>query len=318
MATTNTLTTSYTGKKAEGYITRALKAGDTLGQGVVTLREGLKENGVPLRRLDATGLIKNSTCEFTPAGAVSLDERRLTVKKLQVNLELCKEDFEGAWEAEEMGDSAHTNAPAEYVKVLLEYVAGKVAEENDRLMWQGLDAADEYEGFLYKLANDGDLPAGQNITGAAITAANVAAEIGKLVDAIPDQIFNLDSDLVIVASSDITRKYMRALAGFGASGQGGAGYQNMGFVGQKPLDFEGIPMFGIGGLPTGTMLAYRVENMVFGTGLVGDWSEVKVLDMAETLGSQTWRTIMRFYGGVQYGFSQEIIAYNLPAPGNGE
>jgi hypothetical protein len=312
MATANNIVTSYTGKEAEGYLTRALKAGDTLGQNLVTVRTGIKEKGVPLRRLDVDDLIQDSTCDFDPQSEVSLDERRLLVKKLQVNLQLCKEDFEGSWEAEDMGDSAFTSMPAPYLRELLIYIAGKIAEANDRLMWQGTATAKSYLGFLQKMAADTAIPAGQKITGSAITAATVATELGKVVDAIPDAVFNLDSDLVIVASSDIGRKYMRALAGFGASGLGGSGYQSMGFVGRKPLDFEGIPMFLVGGLPTSTMLAYKIENLYFGTGVLNNWTEIKVLDMSDILGDQNFRIIMRFYAGVEYGFSEEIVTYNLP------
>jgi len=314
MPTTNTIVTSYTGKVAQGYITRALKSGDTLGQNIITVKPGLKEKGLPIRRLDVSGLIKTSTCEFDPQATVTLNERRLLGKKLQVNLELCKEDFEGGWEAEEMGDSAFTTAPAEYVAALLTLIAEKVAEANDRLIWQGENIADEYLGLLRQMQLDANIPAAQKIVGTPITAANVATELGKVADAIPDAIYNLDSDLVLAVSSDIARKYMRSLAGFGASGLGGAGYQNMGFVGRKPLDFEGIPMYSVGGLPAGTMAAYKVENVMFGTGLIKDYTAVKVVDMEPTTLSQTFRIAMRFYGGTNYGFSEEIVAYNLPAP----
>lgn len=313
MPTTNTVVSNYVGGVAQDYLTRALKSGDTLGQRLVTVNTGLKEKGIAMRRIDVDNLIQDSTCEFTPGGDVDLDSRQLTGKKLEVNLEICKDDFEGAWEAEDMGASASDNASQPYLRALLTYIAGKIGEANDRLMWQGTATAGSYDGFLNKLANDGDLPAAQNITGSTITADNVAEEIGKVVDAIPDAVFNLDSDLIISISSDIGRKYMRALAGFGASGLGGAGYQNMGFVGRKPLDFEGIPMYMVGGLPAETMVSYKVENLHFGTGVLNDWTRVRVLDMSDTLGDDTWRLIMKMYAGVQYGFVEEIVAYNLPA-----
>jgi hypothetical protein len=313
MSTTNNVTTNYVGKVAQGYLTRALKSGDTLDQNLVAVKTGLKEKGITMRRIDASSLLQDATCAFTPSGQLDLDFRVLTGKKLEVNLEPCWDDFEGAWEAEDMGESAHDNVSAPYREAILKFIAGKIGEANDSLIWTGEDTTNEYEGFLQKLAGDSDLPANQNITGTTITASNVAAEIGKVVDAIPDAVFNLDSDLVIVCSSDIGRKYMRALAGFGSSGEGGAGYMNMGFVGRKPLDFEGIPMFIVGGLPTGTMLAYKVENLAFGTGALADWTRVKVLDMRDVTGDDTMRIIMKMYAGVQYGFVDEIVAYNLPA-----
>lgn len=311
MPTTNNVTSNYVGKVAQGYLTRAFKAGDTLGQNLVTVNTGLKEAGITMRRIDVDNLIQDSTCAFDPTGDVTLDFRKLTGKKLEVNLELCWSDFEGAWEAEEMGDSANDNVVAAYQRELLRTIAAFIAEANDKLMWQGTAIATEYEGFQALIAAGG-LPGAQDITGTPITAANVATEIGKVADAIPDAVYNLDSDLVISAAPDITRKYMRALAGFGASGQGGAGYQNMGFVGRKPLDFEGIPLFSVGGLPAGEMYAYKVSNLHFGTGLLPDWTRVRALDMRNVTGDETLRLIMKMYAGVQYGFIDEIVSYTQP------
>jgi hypothetical protein len=313
MPTTNSVTSNYVGKVAQGYLTRAFKSGDTLGQNLVDVKTGLKSEGLAMRRIDVDNLIQDSSCAFDPTGDVTLDFRKLTPKKLEVNLELCWEDFEGAWEAEDMGDSADDNVSAAYQRELLRTIAAYIAEANDKLMWQGTAISAEYQGFLDLISNASPaLPAAQNITGQPITAANVAGELGSVVDAIPDAVYNLDSDLVLVCSTDITRKYMRALAGFGGSGEGGAGYQNMGFVGRKPLDFEGIPMFAVGGLPAGTMLAYKVSNLAFGTGVLNDWTRVRTLDMRDTTGDETLRVIMKFYAGVQFGFIDEIVLYTQP------
>lgn len=311
MSTTNTVLTNYSGKVAQGYLTRALKSGDTIGQGLVSFKTGLKEKGITLRRIEVDNLIKDATCEFDPTGDVRLDFKRLTGKKLEVNLEICKDDFEGAWEAEDMGDSAHDDVPKEYIAALLKYIAGKIAEANDRLMWRGVAGPGAYDGILTKLAADTDLPAGNKITGTTVTKANVADEIDKVVEAIPDAVYNLDSDLVIAIASNVGRAYMRALAGFGSNGEGGAGYQNMGFVGRKPLDYGGIPMFMVGGLPSNTMVAYKIENMAFGTGVIADWTKIKVLDMSDVTGDDTFRIIMKFYAGVEYGFPEEIVVYGL-------
>lgn len=309
MPTTQNVTTDYVGTVAQGYITRAVKSGDTLGQGLVNVKTGLKEAGMTIRRLDVSNLIKDSTCTFDDSGQIDLDFRKLTGKKLEVNVQICLDELEGAWEAEDMGDSANDNVPQPYINELLTLMASKIGEANDSNIWNGDGAnAGEMDGF-FKIADDSGLvPAPQNITGVPITAANVATEIGKVADAIPDAVFNLDSDLVIVCSSDVARKYMRALAGFGASGQGGAGYKDMGFVGRKPLDFEGIPMYVVGGLPAGTMAAYKIENMVFGTGVLKDWTNVRVIDM-RIVGDDTFRFIAKMYAGCQIGFPDEIVLY---------
>ena len=51
--------------------------------------------------------------------------------------------------------------------------------------------------------------------------------------------------------------------------------------------------------------------LFFGTGLLSDHQEVKVLDMADLDGSQNVRVIMRFTAGVQYGVSEDIVTYGI-------
>ena len=65
------------------------------------------------------------------------------------------------------------------------------------------------------------------------------------------------------------------------------------------------------GLAADTMIATTKDNLWFGTGLLSDSQEVKVLDMSDLDGSQNVRVIMRFTAGVQYGVSEDIVAYGI-------
>jgi hypothetical protein len=58
------------------------------------------------------------------------------------------------------------------------------------------------------------------------------------------------------------------------------------------------------------MAAAQKSNLFFGTGLLSDSQEVKLLDMADLDGSQNVRVIMRFTAGIQYGIGSEIVLYN--------
>lgn len=312
MATTNTVVANYTGKVAQDYLLKALKAGDTLAQDLVTVRPGLKEKGINLRRIDVDNLFQDDSCTFSPTGDVDLDFRTLTAKKLKVNLLICKSDFEGSWEAEDMGDSAFDNMPQAYVNALMIHIAGKAAEFNDKTMWNGTDTAGSYEGFFTKLGADSDLPAAQNIASTTITAANVFAEMQKVQDVIPDEVYSFSGDLVWLIAPNVARAWMSALSGYGAEGQGGAGYMNAGFIGEKELNFNGVPMYMVRGLEANQMIAYKKDNLNFGTGLLADWTNVKVLDMSDVLGDDTLRFIMKLYAGVQYGFAEEVVVYGAP------
>jgi hypothetical protein len=59
------------------------------------------------------------------------------------------------------------------------------------------------------------------------------------------------------------------------------------------------------------MIATTKENLVFGTGLLADSNEVKLLDMADVDGSQNVRIVMRMTAGVQYGIVEDIVTYNV-------
>ena len=58
------------------------------------------------------------------------------------------------------------------------------------------------------------------------------------------------------------------------------------------------------------MFAAQKSNLYFGTGLLADHNEVKVIDMADIDGSQNVRIIMRYTAAVQYGLGAEIVLYS--------
>ena len=58
------------------------------------------------------------------------------------------------------------------------------------------------------------------------------------------------------------------------------------------------------------MVAAQKSNLFFGTGLLADHNEVKLIDMADLDGSQNVRVVMRFTAGVQYGIGSDIVLYS--------
>lgn len=57
------------------------------------------------------------------------------------------------------------------------------------------------------------------------------------------------------------------------------------------------------------MVAAEKSNLFFGTGLLNDQNEVKVLDMSDLDGSKNLRFVMRYTAGVQYGIASDIVFY---------
>ena len=67
-----------------------------------------------------------------------------------------------------------------------------------------------------------------------------------------------------------------------------------------------VNAFSIGKGVTAVVAAQK-SNLFFGTALLSDRNEVKVLDMADLDGSQNVRIIMRYTAGVAFGFGPDIV-----------
>lgn len=313
MATTTSITSTYAGEFAGEYISAALLSAPTIEQGGITVKPNVKYKEV-IKKVATGDLVANATCDFTDTSSVTLTERILEPEEFQVNLELCKKDFRSDWEAIEMGLSAHDQLPPSFADFLIAHVAEKVAQKTEQTIWNGVNAtAGEFDGFITRMTADSDVV---DVTAATVTAANVIDELGKVADAIPNAIYGSE-DLNIYVSQNIARAYVRALGGFGASGLGAAGTGANGTqwfagrgVGNVGLSYDGINLFVCNGLPSNRMVAAEASNLYFGTGLLSDHNEVKLLDMSDLDGSQNVRVIMRYTANVQYGIGTDIVLYS--------
>ena len=302
------ITSSYSGEFSGKYIAASLLSADTLDKGNITIMPNVKFKSV-IKKASTDDIVKDATCDFqTGQGTLTLTEKILQPEEFQVNLDICKKDLHSDWEAAQMGYSAFDNLPANFSDFVLAHVAAKVADRTEKNIWSGSTATSgQFDGFATLLAADTDLPAGQDIVGTAVTAANVVAELGTVVDAIPTAVYGSE-DLAIYAASNVVRAYTRALGGFQSGGQGAAGYENKGNnQSLGSLFFDGIPVIPCRGAADDMIIAAEKSNLFFGTGILNDMNEVRVIDMAETDGSQNVRVVMRFTAGVQYAQVSDIV-----------
>ena len=317
MATTTSITTTYAGEFASKYISAALLSASTIENGGIEVMPNVKYKSV-IQKIATDGIVKDATCDFSATSTVTLSERIITPEEFQVNLQLCKKDFHSTWEAVSMGYSSFDSLPPSFADFLVGHVAAKVAEKTEQNIWSGATAnAGEFNGFAALLAADAALPAAQEVAGTTVTASNVIAELGKVVDAIPAKLYGKE-DLYIYVSQNIARAYVRALGGFAASGLGANGTNAQGtqWFNNGSLSFDGIKIFVANGLAANTAIAAEKSNLFFGTGLLSDQNEVKVIDMADVDGSQNVRVVMRFTAAVQYGIVEDIVTYGITNSAN--
>ena len=300
MATTTSLTTTYAGKEAAGYIRAAFLSNESLA--AVTFKENIEYKQV-VRKLVDNVTFANATCDFTPTGTVTLTERILTLEKFQVHRQLCKKDFLADWEAKSEQDGF---LHASLTDALIANVMAGVGANNERVMWQGVNAtAGEYAGFeTLFLADAAVLDVADP---EAITSANVIDEMNKLVLTLPVRVRRATEKPVIAVSSNVAEAFRTAILGLG-----GGSYLYQGetvkMTWQGQYDIVECP-----GMSDDTMAFYQKSNLWFGTNLLDQWNNVAVLDMYQYDLSDNVRFAASFFAGVQYGFGDEIAFYQYTA-----
>jgi|TARA_R110000796_G_scaffold3841_4_gene14773 hypothetical protein len=309
MATTNSITTSYAGEFAGQYISAALLSGTTLDNGLITVKPNIKFKEV-IKKVSTDDIVKDATCDFDPTSTLTLTERIIQPTNQQVNLQLCKSDFQSDWEAISMGYSAFDTLPTSFSDFLIAHVASKVAQRTEQSIWNGAAAtAGQFGGFTELMLADADVTDIAAV-GGGVNAGNVIAQLGAVVDAVSSNLYT-NEDMFIYVSQNVARAYVRALGGFAAN-LGGAGTDDKGtqWYAGGTLSFDGMKIAVANGLSDNTMVAAEKSNLYFGTGLMSDQNEVKVIDMADIDGSQNVRVVMRFTAGVQYGVGSDIVLYS--------
>lgn len=296
MATTTSITTTYAGEKAAGFISAALLSAPTLDKGGITVKPNVKFKQV-MQKLAVGDVIADASCDFTATSTVTLTERYLQPEDFQVNLELCKKDFESDWLSIEQGFSSFDELPKSFAEYLIGHVAAKVAAKTETNIWNGAAAsAGEFDGLVALADADADVIDVAH-TGAT-DASNIISRLGDVVDAIPSTIYGNEGLAIYISQAD-ARSYVRA--------QAALGYKDLYHVGQTAMDFEGVKLFVANGLNSGQIIAAEKDNLFFGTGLQSDMNEVKLIDLADIDGSQNVRVVMRFSAGVNFAIGSEIV-----------
>ena len=299
---------TYAGEFSGKILGAALLSASTLDAGAVTIMPNVRYKSV-LQVGAWANVVKGASCDFTATGALTLTEKVLTTKELQVNAELCKQDLVQEWQAVEMGFSAYAEIPNSFEEYVISRVAAEVANATETSIWAGASGSDDYDGFQALAYADSTVV---DVTAATVTASNVIAQMGAVVDAASKASLG-QADLTLYVSTNVARAYIRALGGFGTSGLGAAGIDNKGtswYSNNQQLTFEGIPVFVANGMGNNKMILTPKSNLFWGTGLADDRNEVRFIDMADKDGSRNVRVIMRWTAGCQIGVGADLVYYS--------
>jgi len=317
LATTTNITTTYAGEFAGEYIAAALLSASTIDDGGLTVKANIAFKEV-IKKLATNALVASASCDFTPTSTITLTERIIEPKELQVNLQLCKYDFVNDWEAQSMGYGLGQTLPPKFTDFMIAHVSAEIAQNTEENIWRGDTAAatvnsfDGFEKLIAASAAAGDIPAAQQVAAVAggLLSTNIIDELSKVVDAIPAALYGKE-DLFLYIGSKAAKLYVQALGGFGANGLGANGVANMGtqWWNNGSLTVNGVKIFVCPGMADNKMYAAQRSNLYFGTGLLNSAQEVKVLDMADLDGSNNVRMILRFTASVQFGIASDLVEY---------
>ena len=297
---------SYAGEFAGKYLGAALLSASTLDAGAVSILPNVKFKAA-MKVGAFADIVRSADCDFdSTTSTLTLTEKVLTPTELQVNLQICKKELHSDWEAAQMGFSAFDSLPPLFSDYVISRVAAEVAQATENSIWSGAAGEGTFDGFSALLAADATVV---DVTGTTVDSSNVIEELGKIVDAANAAVLGKE-DLTLYVSNNIARAYIRALGGF-ATNIGANGVDNKGttWYNGGALTFEGINIFVAQGLGDNKAVLAQKSNLFFGTGLLNDRNEVKVIDMSDIDGSQNVRVVMRYTAGVQTGIGSDIVYY---------
>lgn len=281
---------TYAGQFAGKYIASALLSGDTLAKDLITIHPNVAFKEV-IRNWQNSIVVADATCDFTDSSSVTLGEYVLTTTEKQVNLQLCKNQLRTTWEAVQAGFSAYENIPTDFNEFLLARVSAEVAQAVELGIWKTNMFYDSaitagQDGMFGYLVDNSAIT--RTATGAT-TGSNVVARLQDMLDNSPSALYGKDGYQFYVGPSTM-KAYQSALS---------AGNYNFQFyVGEKPMNFQGIPVTMCAGLNDFDCVLGLKSDLHFGTGLLSDLNEVKVIDLSDIDGSQNIRVVMRFTGGI--------------------
>jgi hypothetical protein len=301
MATTTNLTSSFVGEAATELINKMFFGAKSIADGTLTIKDDVNK-AYHIRRLAGSGLVATPTCDFTPAGTMTIDENVLTITPFEVNLQLCKNDFKHVdWSSERMGGGNGRKLSQDVVDAMIAEILGNVGDEIEMHIWRGNTASGSYQlmdGFFKKFAADATVLDG---TAGAITSSVVIEDLAELYGLIAATPVIDAPDLQFYVAPNVAAAYKQALAALG--------YMDQYSAGDKPLNYLGTPIVVTPGLEASQMVLTHKSNLYFGTESVSALNEVSLKDMGEVDLSENVRFKALASMGVQYGWGSEVAIH---------
>ena len=303
------VTSNFAGKAAGFYIAAALNEAKSLDYLTQINNVRYKSNIQAMANAD---MVRNAECDFTDYGTLTMTEKVLEVKPLQINIDLCKYNLVKSWESLEMS-GAYGNPPPSFEDYVISYMGNIIADATETGIWQDDNGNGELTtGFLSAAVGlllpgvDGTVI--QSSASAAYTAANIIANLQTLTS-------DMAANVPAILGKEDTHIYMNSKTyALYISAVSTLGYVNAyNMNGDYEPVFEGYKIAVCPGLPDNQMVAAQKSNLYWGTDLVSDFGvdgtgpRISLMDMAALDDSDNLRCVTRYSGAVQTGVGADIV-----------
>ena len=296
------VTSNFAGKAAGFYIAAALKEAKSLDFLTQMNNVRYKSN---IQAMANAGFVRNATCDFTENGTLTMTEKVLEVKPLQINIDLCKKTLVSSWESLEM-TGAYGNPPASFEDYVISYMGGIIADATETGVWQDNNGNGELTTSFLQAAGlllpGTDATVIQSAASGAYTTANIIANLQTLTA-------DMAANVPAILGKEDTHIYMNSktyalyISAVSTLGYVNAYNMNSDYV---PV-FEGHKIAPCNGMPNDQLVIAQKSNLFYGTDLFSDATRIQLLDMTNVNGSDNIRTVARFSGGVQLGVGADIV-----------
>ena len=302
------ITSSYAGI-SEAIIGAAVSANDTLAKGLVTQIDGIHHKG-GVSVTSMSNPLAAATCDYTNGNDMTLTDKTITLNDLQVNETICRSTvyptYVGASTSRAGGDAMSP----EFVTHVLSEVAANAAEFLEQLIWQG------GSGFSYGfLSNDGAIDAtgfAASALAGATTATITAITSDTTAQAAIQVAYAKAAEVkpAVLASSDAgiyvgPKTYAYYLEWLGTTSNGYNNFLTNQDFGQ--VRYLNLPVYRIAGMTDKAVVLARKKDLIVGTNLGTDLTEVKYIPAYEYDGSDNIKVVMRMAVGVQSGSTSDVI-----------
>jgi preprotein translocase subunit SecG len=219
--------------------------------------------------------------------------------------QICQFELEQSFLALQMAQGSNGDfSVASFMSYYWNEMAGRIGNDLELIRWQGdTESTDPVlslcDGYLKKLCADTDVV---GLYSAAITSANVLAQMTAVLQASPAAVQSKRADLRLFVSSDVFVNYQIAAA----SGN------TLTYV-TAPLapTFLGIKIVLAEGMPASTMVLALKTDLIYAFDSDGDSKALKAVNLADSVAEPYIRTRANLKAGFAYTNPSQIVVYNV-------